>query len=179
MLADLRRAVLGVAVLTLLLGVLYPVLVTAVAQPLFGAKADGDPRLIGRAPDDPRGRFLPRPSATDHDATATAFANAGPNDDATRDATAAAIAAYAQREGVRPDQVPNDAAQTSASGIDPDISPRNARLQARRVARERGLPEATVLRLVDDHTDGRLLGVLGEPTVNLHDLNAAVEAAAR
>lgn len=177
MLADLRRALIAVVVLTIVFGGAYPLLVTGIAQPLFGTRADGDARLIATAPPkDPRGVFVPRPSATGYSATATFFSNAGPNDDATRDAIAANIEAYSEREGVPAADVPNDAAQTSASGIDPDISPANARIQARRVARERGLPEDRVLGLVEATTEGRLLGVIGERTVNVNLLNARLEA---
>ena len=172
MLKDLRTSLIAIVLATAVLGGIYPLVVTGIAQPLFGAKADGDARLLGTAPPPGPGFFQPRPSATEYSTTATAFSNLGPNGQDTREAIAANIASYAKREGVRPDQVPNDAAQTSASGIDPDISPANARLQARRVARERGVPEEQVQRLVEDHTDGRELGFLGEPTVNVGRLNA-------
>lgn len=174
MLKDVRTACIAIVLFTAVFGGLYPLVVTGIAQGLFGAKADGQARLLGTAPPRGPGFFQPRPSATDYSTTATAFSNLGPNGIDTRDAIAANIAAYAKREGVRPDQVPADAAQMSASGIDPDISPANAHLQARRVARERGVPEAQVDKLVDDHTDGRELGFLGERTVNVHDLDQAV-----
>ncbi len=177
--SDLRRAIVAVVVLTALLGGLYPLLITAVAQPLFGVRADGDATLIARAPGRAPGLFRPRPSQTGYSATATAFSNAGPNQRDTVEATRANARTYAEREGIRVSEVPNDAAQTSASGIDPDISPANARIQARRVARERGLPLRQVLAAVEDATDGRLLGVIGEKTVNVARLNAAIEELAR
>lgn len=171
MLKDLRSSVAAIVVLTVLLGGLYPLVVTGIAQPLFGEKADGDPRLIAQAPGDEPGLFRPRPSQSDYSSTATSFSNRGPNGRDTAAAIKANIDAYAALEGVPASAVPNDAAQTSASGIDPDISPENARIQARRVARERGLDVQQVLDVVDDVEDGRLLGVLGEPTVNVNDLN--------
>jgi len=177
MLKDLRSSLIAVLALTALLGGAYPLAVTGVAQPLFGAKADGDARLIGTPHDEP-GYFQPRPSVTDYSAAAGYFSNAGPNDDGTVDAIRANAGAYAEREGIAVADVPTEAAQTSASGIDPDISPANARIQARRVARERGLPLDRILRIVEDQTNGRLLGVIGERTINIHDLNAAVQEAA-
>jgi K+-transporting ATPase ATPase C chain len=178
MLTDLRRSLVAVVVLTAIFGGLYPLAVTVIAQPLFGVKADGDPRLLG-VPREGAGFFQPRPSATEYSTTATFFSNLGPNGADTRDAIRANAEAYAEREGVPVDRVPADAAQTSASGIDPDISPANARIQARRVARERGLPADRVLALVEDERHGRLLGVIGEPTVNVNDLNTALEGLTR
>ncbi|WP_205697668.1 potassium-transporting ATPase subunit C [Conexibacter sp. SYSU D00693] len=179
MLQDLRRSAVAVVVLTVLLGVLYPLAVTGIAQPLFGAKADGDARLVAHAPSSAPGLFQPRPSATDFSATATSFSNAGPNGEDTAEAIKANAEAYAAREGIAVRDVPNDAAQTSASGIDPDISPANARIQARRVARERGLPADRVLDVVAAVRRGRLLGVVGEPTVNVNDLNDRIEELTR
>jgi potassium-transporting ATPase KdpC subunit len=136
-------------------------------------------RLIGQQFRGPR-YFHSRPSATDYSANVTFFNNLGPNSKELRDLFRDNLASYLRRErpfnpGLRAADVPPDAVQTSASGVDPNISQANARIQARRVAEERGLPLERVLRLVDDNTDGRALGVLGEPGVNVLQLNLAVD----
>jgi len=125
--------------------------------------------------------FQSRPSATGYSANVTYFNNLGPNNAELRDLFAANLAAYVERErpydrGLTRDDVPPDAVQTSASGVDPHISPDNAEIQVRRVAEERGLDLGRVLELVDENTDGRGLGVFGEPGVNVLDLNLALDA---
>ena len=177
---ELSTAAIAVLLLTLVLGLAYPLAMTGAAQVLFPGKADGDrslvgtPRLRGGRPD-PR-YFQPRPSATGYSATATFFANRGPNSAAARLFYRDQLAAYLKlNPGVRSEDVPVDAVTASASGIDPHISQANARIQARRVAARRGVPEAKVLALVDAHTDGRGLGVFGEPGVNVVDLNNALD----
>ena len=152
-------------------------------RPVVGADgrpqedADGNPVLQA----DPR-LFQARPSATGYAANATAFANLGPNSTDTRDATKANLDAYLALErpydrGLTVAGVPADAVQTSASGLDPPISRRNAAIQAHRVAATRRLPLARVMALVRDATDGRALGVLGEPGVNVLVLNLALDRA--
>jgi K+-transporting ATPase ATPase C chain len=173
MLADLRRSVVAVLAATILLGLAYPLALTGAGQALFGERADGQARLIGVATGRP-GDLQPRPSVTGYAPDATAFSNRGPNQASTAVQQRRFALDYAAREGIRPDQVPADAATTSASGVDPHVSPRNARIQARRIARVRGLPLARVLAVVEEHTDGRGLGVFGEPGVNVHDVNAAL-----
>jgi K+-transporting ATPase ATPase C chain len=128
--------------------------------------------------------FHSRPSATGDDARATAFSNAGPNSRELRDGIAANARHYLALErpynpGLAPGDIPPDAVQTSASGVDPHISPANARLQAGRVAAVNRIPRARVLRLVDENTDDRSLGVLGEPGVNVLELNLAIDREAR
>ena len=125
--------------------------------------------------------FQSRPSATGYSANVTYFNNLGPNNAELRDLFAANLAAYVERErpydrGLTRDDVPPDAVQTSASGVDPHISPDNAEIQVRRVAEERGLDLGRVLELVDENTDGRGLGLFGEPGVNVLDLNLALDA---
>jgi potassium-transporting ATPase KdpC subunit len=131
---------------------------------------------------DPR-YFQSRPSATGYSANVTFFNNLGPNNKELSDLFRDNLAAYLERErrytpGLRPADVPPDAVQTAASGVDPHISEANARIQARRVAQARGLSLDRVLELVDQNTDGRGLGVLGEPGVNVLGLNLAVDQAA-
>jgi K+-transporting ATPase ATPase C chain len=192
---DLTTAALAVVLLTLVLGLAYPLAITGISQLAFGDKANGSqikqsggkvvgsrligaPRTIGKKPDP--AYFQPRPSATDYSASATFFANRGPNSAAARFAYRDALAAYIALEGpynpgLTNAGVPVDAVTTSASGVDPQISKANAAIQARRVAAVRKLPLARVQQLVDDNTDGRLLGVIGEPGVNIPELNLALD----
>jgi potassium-transporting ATPase KdpC subunit len=181
---DLVSALLAIAVLTVLLGLVYPLAVTGIAQVAFPGRADGSARLIGRDFKGETRYFQSRPStATDYSASATAFSNLGPNSKAARDTFAKSLAAYLERErpydpGLTAARVPVDAVTSSASGVDPHISPANAAIQAHRVAAVRKLPLARVDELVDEHTDGRSLGVLGEPGVNVLELNHALDSLA-
>jgi potassium-transporting ATPase KdpC subunit len=125
--------------------------------------------------------FQERPStATSYAADATAFTNLGPNSATARDTFKSNLAAYLQLErpyyaGLTAGRVPIEAVTSSGSGIDPQISQANARIQAHRIAAIRHLSLAVVNRLIDDHTDGRFLGVLGEPGVNVLELNLALD----
>lgn len=176
--------------LTLALGLGYPLLVTVVAEVLFpgqahGSRVEADGETVGSnliAQGFSGARwFHPRPSVTGYDPTATSFANRGPNSAELGDTIAASLRDYLARErpyspGLTRAEVPVDAVTDSASGVDPHISPANARIQARRVAVVRGLSPARVLDLVGAHTDGRFLGLLGEPVVNVLELNLALDA---
>ncbi len=127
--------------------------------------------------------FQPRPSVTGYSPDVTYFNNLGPNNRELRSYFSNKAKAYLAREGsytpgLEPTDVPVDAVTTSASGVDPHISEANARIQANRVAEERGLDVDAVLELVDEHTDGRALGVLGEPGVNVLELNIALDEGA-
>ena len=129
---------------------------------------------------DPR-YFQSRPSVTGYNPAGTFFNNLGPNSADLRDLFKENLATYLKRErafnpGLTAEDVPPDAVQTAASGVDPHISVDNAEIQAGRVAEERGLDRARVLDLIDDNTDGRGLGVLGEPGVNVLELNLALDA---
>jgi K+-transporting ATPase ATPase C chain len=183
---DLTSSLLAILVLTAVLGLAYPLLTTGVAQVLFPGKAGGSrierdgrtigSRLIAQDFGNARRFFHPRPSATGYNPAGTAFGNLGPNSRDLRDRLRRNRVAYVREERLRPgESVPIDAVTSSASGVDPHISRANARIQARRVAAARGLPLGTVLHLVDEHTDGRWLGVLGEPGVNVLELNLALE----
>ena len=187
---DLISSVIAIVVVTVLFGVVYPLATTGVAQVVFPNKADGSQierdgevvgsRLIGQ---DFSGRpryFQSRPSATEYSANVTFFNNLGPNSADLSALFEENLAAYLERErpfnpGLEPGDVPVDAVTTSASGVDPHISEANAEIQARRVAEEHGLDLERVLELVDENTDGRFLGVLGEPGVNVLELNLAIE----
>jgi K+-transporting ATPase ATPase C chain len=137
---------------------------------------DGNPVLT---PD--RRYFQPRPSTgTSYNAASTAFTNLGPNSKAARDTFKANLQGYLQLErsydpGLTAARVPVDAVTSSASGVDPHISKANAAIQAHRIAAVRHLPLARVQRLIAAHTDGRFLGVLGEPGVNVLELNLALD----
>jgi K+-transporting ATPase ATPase C chain len=165
---NLISAVAAMAVFTLALGIVYPLVVTGIAQVAFGRDAG----LIARdTHGDPR-RFQPRPSQSDYAADATFFSNRGPNQASAAAFYRRQVAAYRKLNGnVTP---PIDAVTTSGSGVDPHISPANAAIQARRVARVRGIPLARVQQLVREHTDGRFLGIFGEPGVNTTTLNEAL-----
>ncbi len=189
---DLVNSALAILVFTVLLGLAYPLLTTGVAQVAWPGKADGSQierdgeavgsRLIGQ---DFGGRgaaryFQSRPSVTDYSPNATFFNNLGPNNADLRALFEENLAAYLERERpfnpqLEAGDVPPDAVQTSASGVDPHISPENAEIQAARVAEERGLDPGRVLELVEQNTDDRSLGVFGEPGVNVLELNLALD----
>lgn len=190
LLTDLARQSLAalrlLLVMTVLLGVGYPAAVWAAGQAL-GDRADGQPvrldgtvvgsRLIGQQFEGDEW-FVPRPSASDYDPLASGPSNLGPSNPdllALIDERRSEVAA---REGVAESEVPPDALTASASGLDPQISPAYARLQAPRVAAANGIPLADVERMVVEHTDGRSLGFLGEAGVNVLELNLAVARAA-
>ncbi len=191
----LVRSVLAVIVLTLVFGLAYPLLFTGFAQVAFPGRSDGslverDGTVVGSrlaAQAFTRAEYFhPRPSATapEYNAAATTFANLGPTnpDLATAvqeraDAILALEAPY--NPGLEIGDIPVDAVTTSASGIDPHISPANARLQAARIAEERGLSADRVAELIDDNTDGRFLGIFGEEGVNVLELNLALDEEAQ
>jgi potassium-transporting ATPase KdpC subunit len=212
---DIITSAIGIVVLTLLLGVLYPLVVTGVSQVAFPGNANGQQvkvagklvgsKIIGQqfadqavkngkpqvdkmgnpvTNPDPK-YFQSRPSATvpPNNAAATTFSNLGPNNTATETAIASNIQAYIALEkpyvpGLSAAQVPVDAANTSASGIDPDISQANADIQAHRIASVRKLSLSAVDQLISKYTHGRGLGFSGEPGVNVLQLNLAVDRAA-
>ncbi len=195
MFRELKSSLIAVVVLTLVLGLAYPAVMTGFAQVAFPNRADGsllkvDGKIVGsklaaqefKKP----GYFHSRPSATApaYNAAATTFANLGP----TNPDLAKAVQENAQailklegpfNSGLTIGDIPVDAVTTSASGIDPDISPAYASLQSHRVAAVRQLPLATVQGLVDKYTHGRSLGFLGEPGVNVLELNIALDKEAR
>jgi K+-transporting ATPase ATPase C chain len=194
-LGSLARACMAVLVLTAAFGFAYPLLVTGVGQLAFHDEAQGSlvevgdrvvgSRLAAQPFAAPR-YFHPRPSATTppYNAGATTFANLGPTNPELVKALRERANAVVRIErlynpGLTAADVPVDAVTTSASGIDPHISPAYARLQARRVARVRRLPLARVEQLVADNTDGRVLGFFGEPGVNVLELNLALDGVTR
>lgn len=186
---QLLPALRMLAVLTVLLGLLYPLAMTGIGQTAFGTKADGSlitdakgtvvgSSLIGQAFEGDEW-FQPRPSAAGdgYDATASSSSNLGPTNPELLDTVTERIRAYRTANGLAADAtVPVDAVTASGSGLDPQISVANARLQAARVADARGLSVRQVDALIDEHTQGRSLGFLGEPGVNVVRLNLALES---
>ena len=192
-------ALRALLVFTVVLGIAYPLVMTGAAQALFHGNANGSivkvngkevaSDLIGQAytmdsgKKDDKGNaimvadpkwFQTRPSASAYDAKASGGSNLGPNNADLVTAIEDRRKAVAALEGVEESQVPPDAVTASGSGLDPDISPAYAALQVNRVARERGLSVTQVQKLVKENTDGRVLGFLGEPVVNVVKLNAAL-----
>jgi potassium-transporting ATPase KdpC subunit len=202
---ELITAAIAILVFTVVLGVAYPLAMTGISQVAFPSKADGSQvkvdgkvvgsRLIGKAfvidtgkrdadgnpitRPDPK-YFQPRPSQTDYSATTTFFSNRGPNSAVGRFFFRDQLDAYMALEGrydpgLTKARVPVDAVTTSGSGVDPHISKANAAIQAHRIAAVRHLPLDRVDKLITDNTDGRFLGVIGEPGVNVLELNLALD----
>jgi potassium-transporting ATPase KdpC subunit len=208
---DIVGSVVAIVLLTVGLGLVYPLVMTGVAQVAFNDQANGSQvecdgavvgsHLIGqdfRKPVlDANGRpeldedgkpvleadpnwFQSRPSQSGYSANVTFFSNLGPNQQDLADQVKANLDAYLALErpyttGLTADGVPVDAVTSSASGVDPHISVANARIQANRLAAIRAAPLDRVLALVRQHTDGRALGLLGEPGVNVLRLNLALD----
>lgn len=188
--AQLRPALVFTLLLCLLTGLVYPGVVTGLAQLLFPWQAHGSlvtahGRVVGSAligqPFSRPEYFHPRPSAAGagYDATASGGSNRGPTDRGLADTlVAGAIARAVEEDGAVRGRIPADLVTASASGLDPDISPANAEVQFARVARARGLPPDSLRAVVRRHTEGRQLGFLGEPRINVLLLNLALDSLA-
>jgi K+-transporting ATPase ATPase C chain len=184
---QIRPAILMTLLLCAVTGLVYPGIVTGLAQALFPRQANGslvevDGRVVGSAligqPFTQPHYFHPRPSAAGagYDAAASAGTNKGPTDRKLADTLiAGSVAEAVAKDGAVPGRVPTDMATRSASGLDPHISPANAALQLRRVAAARGVDEGRVRALVERHTEGRQFGFFGEPRVNVLLLNLALD----
>jgi K+-transporting ATPase ATPase C chain len=192
MLSQLRASIATLVVFTVLTGVAYPLLVTGIAQAAFPRQANGSlvmaggkvagSRLIGQGFDDPK-YFWGRLSATldsngkalPYNASASGGSNLGPTNPALTDAAKARIDALRAADPDNGSNVPVDLITSSASGLDPDISPAAAEYQVPRVARTRGIDVAQLRAVVAEHTEDRTLGVLGEPRVHVLELNLALD----
>jgi potassium-transporting ATPase KdpC subunit len=208
---DLKTGLIAIVVMTIFLGLAYPLAITGVSQVVFPAKANGSKvslngkvvgsSLIGQSFSEPEigkngkpvldeegeevlvanpAYFQPRPSATGYSGNVTYFGNAAPNSVEAREEVRDYMKAYLQLEkpfdkSLTSEDVPVDAVTQSASGVDPDISEANARIQAHRIAAVRKLPLSQVEDLISANVDGRSLGVLGEPGVNVLGLNIALD----
>jgi K+-transporting ATPase ATPase C chain len=208
---DLLTGLIAIVVMTIFLGLVYPLAVTGISQVVFPGNADGslvkvDGKVVGSsligqsfsrpvigkngtpvldeegeevlAPDP--ANFQPRPSATGYSGNVTFFGNAGPNSAEAREEVREYIKAYLHLEkpfdtSLTGEDIPVDAVTQSASGVDPHISQANARIQAHRIAAVRKLPLAQVEDLISANTDGRFGGLLGEPGVNVLELNIALD----
>ena len=189
----MRRAftgsVVAIVLMTAFFGFLYPLVMTGFAQVAFKNQAEGSlvtvngklvgSKLAAQEFTSPK-YFFERPSAVAYNAAGTSFANYGPNSPILAKNVKTAADAILKLEGpynpgLTIGQIPVDAVTTSASGIDPEISLAYAALQSRRVAAVRQLPLATVQKLIKQHTDGRWLGLFGEPGVNVFELNLALD----
>jgi potassium-transporting ATPase KdpC subunit len=194
MLAQVRSALVVLAALTLVTGVAYPLLVTGIAQAAFPRQANGSlivkdgkavgSRLIGQSFDDPK-YFWGRISATTdsngkalpYNGGSSAGSNLGPTNPALTDEVKGRIDALKAADPDNDAPVPVDLVTSSGSGLDPDISPAAAQYQVHRVAVARGLDASWVQAVVQAHTEGRQLAILGEPRVNVLELNLALDGA--
>ncbi|HTB71758.1 MAG TPA: potassium-transporting ATPase subunit KdpC [Polyangiaceae bacterium] len=192
MLAQLRASAVWLALMTVLTGLAYPLLVTGIAQAAFPSQANGSlisqngkavgSRLIGQSFDDPK-YFWGRLSATAdangkplaYNAGASGASNLGPTNSALVDEVKGRLEALTAADPDNKDLVPVDLVTSSGSGLDPDISPAAALYQVHRVAKARGWDDEKVRALVEGHVQGRTLGVLGEPRVNVVELNLALD----
>jgi len=188
MVKQLRPAIMSLILLTVLTGLIYPVVVTGIAQVLFPSQANGSlimkdgkavgSALIGQPFDDPK-YFWSRPSATSpfpDNSGASTGSNLGPTNPALKKAIQDRIDALRAADPDNKAPIPVDLVTASASGLDPHISPAAALYQVHRVATARKMDEAKLRELVDQHTQGRQFGLLGEPGVNVLKLNLALDS---
>lgn len=185
---QIRPAILLFIILSVITGIIYPLLVTGIAQTFFHEKANGSliyinerpvgSSLIGQPFDDPK-YFWGRLSATSpisFNASASSGSNWGPSNPALLDALTARIKALKEVDPDNKNPIPVDLVTSSASGLDPHISLAAAYYQVSRVARMRGLPPDVVRKIVNQYSRGRFLGVIGEPVVNVLQVNLALDA---
>jgi len=185
--SQIRPAIVSIAIFTLLTGVLYPLVITGIAQGFFPHQANGSlivnngqvvgSTLIGQPFDDPR-YFWGRLSATSpypYNATASSGSNLGPTNPSLTEEVKARIAALKAADPTNISPIPVDLVTSSGSGLDPDISVAAALYQVPRVAKARGLSAETVRALVDRFIEGRQFGILGEPRLNVLELNLALD----
>jgi K+-transporting ATPase ATPase C chain len=187
MLSQMRAAFVAIILLSVLTGVIYPLVVTGIAQVLFPEQANGSlikedskvlgSRLIGQPFDDPK-YFWSRPSATSdlpYNGVASGGSNLGPTNSDLTDNVKKRIEDLKKDDPKNDKPIPVDLVTASGSGLDPHISPAAAEYQVGRVARLRGKTEEELRKLIAAHTEGRTLGLLGEPRVNVLELNLALD----
>ncbi len=185
---QIRPAILSFIILSVITGIIYPVVVTGIAQLFFQKQANGSliyqngrpvgSVLIGQAFDDPK-YFWGRISATTsvpYNAASSSGSNLGPSNHALIDAVKARIKVLKEADPANGEAIPVDLVTASASGLDPHISPGAAYYQEARVARARGLSQDAVKAIIKRCTSGRFLGVIGEPVVNVLEANLALDA---
>lgn len=184
---EIKYSVIAILSLGILLCGIYPLMTWAVGQVFLSEKANGsllmeENKIIGSAllAQGFTGRqyFHPRPSAAGggYDAVSSGGSNLGPLSRTLNETVQRRVDGYRKENGLDPGiPVPADAVTSSGSGLDPHISPENALIQARRVARERGMSEKAMLQKIADHTEGRTLWVFGEPRINVLTLNCALD----
>ena len=188
MLRHLRPTIVSLILFTILTGLVYPLAVTAIAQALFSHRANGSlivhngktvgSALIGQPFEDPR-YFWGRLSATApfaYNAAASSGSNLGPTNEALQKIVQSRVEMLRAADPGNEAPIPVDLVTASGSGLDPHISPAAALYQIRRVARTRGLDKDTIRRLVEHHTEDRQFAILGEPRVNVLNLNLALDA---
>jgi potassium-transporting ATPase KdpC subunit len=186
---DLRTGLIAIVVMTVFLGLVYPLAITGISQVVFPGTANGskltvDGEVVGSSliGQEFKGGayFHSRPSATEYSGNVTYFGNAAPNSVEAREEVREYMKDYLRLEkpfdkSLTSEGIPVDAVTQSASGVDPHISEANARIQAHRIAAVRKLPLGQVEDLISANTDGRFLGLLGEPGVNVLELNIALD----
>jgi potassium-transporting ATPase KdpC subunit len=187
---ELRTAAIAAVLLTVVLGLAYPLAMTGAAQLAFPSKSDGSvverdgkpvgSRLIGQDFAKHPEYFQSRPSVTEYNPAGSFFNNLGPNQKDLADQLKGFVDDYLKRErpytpNLTAAQIPPDAVTTSASGVDPQISEANARIQANRVAKERGVSIQRVMQIVDDHTSRPLFGLGGPKSINVLEVNLALD----
>ena len=184
MLRQLRPAIASFVCLSIITGVIYPAIVTGIAKVAFADKASGSlivhegtaigSDLIAQPFTGPK-YFWPRPSAANYDAAAASGSNLGPSNPALADAVAARVKAVREADPGATEPVPAELVTASGSGLDPHISVAAANYQAARIARARGLAETDIRQLIEQNTEDRTLGLLGEPRVNVLRLNLLLD----
>ena len=191
MLQTTLQSIRALLVFTVITGIAYPLIVTGISQVVFKEKANGSliekdgkvlgSRLIGQPFSDPK-YFWSRPSGTSpqpYNGSSSSGTNQGPTNPALKEAVEGRVKALRDAGGDAAKTIPVDLVTASGSGLDPHISPAAAEYQVARVAKARSLPEAKIKALVERYTEGRQLGVLGEPRVNVLELNLALDAATK
>ena len=185
---NIRPAILVFVILTIITGVLYPLIITGIAQICFNKQANGSlilkddktvgSTLIGQSFTDPK-YFWGRPSATSpipYNASSSSGSNLGPSNSVLTDTTKTRIETFRLVDPDNQKLIPIDLVTCSASGLDPHISIAGAYYQIPRVARARGLSQGTIRAIVDKHTYGRFLGIIGEPVVNVLEVNLELDS---